>query len=85
MSRYDRPSHRVYMTFFVRQGWQVQFLEADCRTPLPRKYTFTAPEKIRDIAQRGQATSGVLDDMERDIQNGRVVATWILHRSSMRR
>ena len=35
MSRYDRPSHRVYMTFFLRQGWQVSFLEADARTPCP--------------------------------------------------
>jgi hypothetical protein len=34
MSRYDRPSHRVYMYFFQRQGWQVQFLEADLKTPL---------------------------------------------------
>jgi hypothetical protein len=33
MSRYDRPSHQVYMFFFVRSGWQVQFLEADiCRS-----------------------------------------------------
>jgi hypothetical protein len=29
MSRYDRPNHRVYMTFFQREGWYVQFLEAD--------------------------------------------------------
>ena len=27
MSRYDRPSHQVYMYFFVRSGRQVQFLE----------------------------------------------------------
>ena len=25
MSRYEGPSHRVYMTFFSRDGWQVQF------------------------------------------------------------
>jgi hypothetical protein len=36
MSRYDRPTHRVYMTFFFRSGWQVQFLEADLKTPLPK-------------------------------------------------
>ena len=23
MSRYDRPSHRVYMTFFLRKGWRL--------------------------------------------------------------
>lgn len=35
MSRYDKPSHTVYMTFFSRQGWQVQFAEADLRTFCP--------------------------------------------------
>jgi hypothetical protein len=55
MSRYDRPSHRVYMTFFQREGWYVQFLEADLKTPLPRKLTFTDPEKIRELAKRGEA------------------------------
>jgi hypothetical protein len=24
MSRYDRPNRRVYMTFFLRKGWQVR-------------------------------------------------------------
>jgi len=55
MSRYDRPSHQVYMYFFKRGGWQVQFLEADLRTPLPRKVTFSDPEKIRELARRGEA------------------------------
>jgi hypothetical protein len=31
MSRYDRPSHRVYMSFMSRKGWQVQFLETDLK------------------------------------------------------
>jgi hypothetical protein len=35
--------------------WQVQFLEADLKTPLPRKLTFTDPEKIREVARRGEA------------------------------
>jgi hypothetical protein len=39
MSRYDKPSHQVYMYFFKRGGWQVQFLEPDLKTPLPRKLT----------------------------------------------
>jgi hypothetical protein len=43
------------MTFFFRQGWQVQFLEADLKTPLPRKLTFTDPDKIRKLARRGEA------------------------------
>jgi hypothetical protein len=54
-SRYDKPSHVVYMTFFFRKAWQVSFLEADARTPLPRKFTFTDPEKIRELAKRGEA------------------------------
>jgi hypothetical protein len=32
LSRYDRPSHQVYMYFFLRSGWQVQFLEPDLKT-----------------------------------------------------
>jgi hypothetical protein len=39
------------MTFFLREGWNVQFLEEDCRTPLPRRFTFTDPEKIRELAR----------------------------------
>jgi hypothetical protein len=41
--------------FFKRDGCQVQFLEADLRTALPRKLTFTDPEKIRELARRGEA------------------------------
>jgi hypothetical protein len=55
MSRYDRPSHRVYMTFFLRDGWYVQFCESDLKTPLPRKLTFRDPQKIRELARRGEA------------------------------
>jgi hypothetical protein len=55
MSRYDRPSHQVYMYFFKRGGWEVQFLEPDLKTPLPRKLTFTDPQKIRELAKRGGA------------------------------
>jgi hypothetical protein len=57
MSRYDRASHQVYMYFFLRSGWQVQFLEPDLRPPLPRKFTFADPEKIRELARRGEAWS----------------------------
>jgi hypothetical protein len=56
MSRYDRPSHRVYMTFMLSHGsWFCQFLEADAKTPLPRKLNFADPEKIRELARRGEA------------------------------
>jgi hypothetical protein len=30
------------MTFFYRAGWQVQFIEADLKTPLPGRNTVTA-------------------------------------------
>jgi hypothetical protein len=73
MSRYDCPSHRVYMTFFLREGWYIQFLEADLKTPLPRKLTFTDPEKIRELARRGEAwrDSESRQVLEHAIANGR--------------
>jgi hypothetical protein len=73
MSRYDRPSHQVYMYFFLRSGWQVQFTEADLKTPLPRKLTFTDPEKIRELARRGEAwgTSEARQMLEHPIETGR--------------
>jgi hypothetical protein len=43
------------MYFFLRSGWQVQFLEPDLKTPLPKKLTFADPEKIRELARRGEA------------------------------
>jgi hypothetical protein len=43
------------MTFFLCRGWQVQFVEADLKTPPPRKLTFADPEKIRELARRGEA------------------------------
>lgn len=73
MSRYDRPSHTVYCTFFKRGGWQVQFLEADCRTALPKTLTFADPEKIRELARRGEAwgTSEARQMLEYGIEVGR--------------
>ena len=73
MSRYDSPSHRVYMSFMSRDGWQVQFLEADLKTALPRKFTFADPEKIRELARRGEAwgTSEARQMLEHAIEMGR--------------
>jgi hypothetical protein len=73
MSRYGRPSHRVYISFFFRRGWQVQFLEADLRTPLPRKLTFTDPDKIRELARRGETwgNSESRQMLEHAIETGR--------------
>jgi hypothetical protein len=53
----NRASHRVYMTFFLREWWYVEFCEEDLRTPLPRTFTFSDPERIRELAKRGEALS----------------------------
>jgi hypothetical protein len=73
MSRYDRPSHKVYMYFFKWDGWQVQFTEADLKTPLARKLTFADPEKIRELARRGEASgdSESRQMLEHAIETGR--------------
>jgi hypothetical protein len=44
--------HRVYMVFQDRYGWHCQFLEADLKTPLPRKLTFASPDKIIELVER---------------------------------
>ena len=61
------------MSFFRRQGWQVQFLEADLKTPLPRKLTFADPDKIRELARRGEAwgDSESRQMLEHAIEQGR--------------
>jgi hypothetical protein len=46
---------RIYMYFFHRRGWSLQFLEADLKTSLPRKLTFLEAGKILKLAQRGGA------------------------------
>jgi hypothetical protein len=73
VSRYDRPSHRVYCTFFFRKGWQVQFCEEDLKTPLTRTLIFADPEKIRELARRGEAwgTSEARQMLEYGIEVGR--------------
>jgi hypothetical protein len=61
------------MTFFYRAGWQVQFTEADLKTPLPRTFTFADAEKIRELARRGEAW-GDLESrqiLEHAIETGR--------------
>jgi hypothetical protein len=42
------------MYYMLRDGWYCQFLEADLKTPLPRKFTFATPEKIAELAERGR-------------------------------
>jgi hypothetical protein len=73
MSRYDKPNHQVYMYFFKRGGWQAQFSEADLKTPLTRKFTFATPDKIRELARRGEpwGTSEARQMLELAIEQGR--------------
>jgi hypothetical protein len=61
------------MQFFFRKAWQVSFLEADARTPLPRTLTLTDPEKIRELARRGEAwgDSESRQMLEHAIETGR--------------
>jgi hypothetical protein len=74
MSRYSLPAHRVYCSFMLCHGaWHCQFLEPDLKTPLPRKPTFADPEKIRELARRGEAV-GTLEArlmLEQGIETGR--------------
>jgi hypothetical protein len=44
--------HRVLMSFMLNNGWYCQFLEEDCRTPLPLKLTFTHSDKILEMHER---------------------------------
>ena len=61
------------MSFMLNQGWHCQFLEADLKTPLPRKLTFSSPDKILQLAEH----TGVLKDLaapqaiEQGIEMGR--------------
>ena len=42
------------MYYMLRDGWYCQFLEADLKTPLPRKFRFATSEKIVELAERGR-------------------------------
>jgi hypothetical protein len=41
------------MSFQHSTTWTCQFLEADLKTPLPRKFSSTDVEKVREIVRRG--------------------------------
>lgn len=46
---------RVYAFFMCREGWHVQFLETDLRTPLRKQLNLTHESKIIELAERGGA------------------------------
>jgi hypothetical protein len=52
MATDDQNHHKVYMSFFVRKGWSVQFLEPDLKTPVGRIRTFSDANKIRELIDR---------------------------------
>jgi len=45
-------THRVYLSFQFRDGWQCQFLEADLQTPLPKKLHFASSDKVIELVER---------------------------------
>lgn len=49
------PATRSIARSFTDAAGRVQFLEADLKTLLPQKLTFTHPDKIRELARRGEA------------------------------
>jgi hypothetical protein len=81
MNHLARPAtRRVLMQFMCRRGWQISFLEEDCRTPLRRKLTFATTEKIFEMYDRwGEKRSEAeREDLERSIGMGRPESIWLL-------
>jgi hypothetical protein len=59
--------------FMLRQGWHCQFLEADLKTPLPRRLEFKESAKVFEIAERGGYRMNLegRQAIEHAIENGR--------------
>ena len=55
-------THRVYVSFQDRHGWQCQFLEADLQTPLPKRLHFASSDKLVELVERG---GGITDQESR--------------------
>ena len=47
------PRRRIYMHFMMNKRWFCQFLEADLKTPLPRRISFSDEAKLFEMAERG--------------------------------
>lgn len=45
-------NRRVYMTFFERHGWIVQFLESDLKTPVGRIRKFSHADRVTELIGR---------------------------------
>jgi hypothetical protein len=48
------PLRNIYMYYMFSNDWYCQSLEADLKTPLPRKFRFSASEKVIELAERGR-------------------------------
>lgn len=70
---------RVLLNYMLRGGYQISFLEEDCRTPLPLKLTFADAGKIIEMQTRwGELrTLEAIKDTERALAMGRPGSFWL--------
>jgi len=68
-----RPMRRIYMYFMLSGGWHCQFLEADLKTPLPKKLNFSDIAKVTQLIERGNGFRDLemRNMFEHAVQNGR--------------
>lgn len=61
------------MYFMLRDGWSIQFLESDLKTPLPRKLQFRDAAKVREMYDRFAEDKSLADraSLEHGIEMGR--------------
>lgn len=60
----------VYMSFMLRDGWHISFLEPDLKTPIKRKLTFASADKVREVWEK-HCEDKDQGELERSIGNGR--------------
>jgi hypothetical protein len=61
------------MYYMETRGWFCQFLEADLKTPVPRKFTFATSDKILQLVERagGLKDLAARQAIEHGIEMGR--------------
>jgi hypothetical protein len=67
------------MYFMLRDGWHCQFLEADLKTPLPKRLNLSSPQKVIETAERGGYNMNLegRQALDHGIENGRG-GVWLL-------
>ena len=67
------------MYFKLRKGWHCQFLEADLKTPLPKKLNLSSSQKLTEAAERGGYNMNLegRQALDHGIENGRG-GIWLL-------